>query len=131
VKAIGHTPVIDRLQRIALAIRFLRLPSMLAALVGLLALFATVLLSRSHAGDILVIPAFLGLAWGLSAYAFITTFQAVPDKADRGWGLFARLKRNLRRAWYGLIALLFLAATLLVVFLTYRMSMVWLREYFA
>lgn len=119
----------DKLQRIAQAMGVLRLPSVVAGLVCLTLIVANLFFSRFHEGDRFLIPAFIGLLWAASAYAFIVTFRSVPERAREGMSLLARVGRRIHRAWYGCISLVFFAATAASLWITYRMLSAWLRDH--
>lgn len=121
--------MIDRFQRIAQTIQWLRLPSVTLGLGCLAAIVVIIFTSASHEEDRFLIPAFIGLLWAISTYSFVTTFRAVPEQAGKGMGFFRRLKRRLHRAWYWSIGLLFIATTLSIMFLSYRMVAIWFRDY--
>ena len=42
---------------------------------------------------------------------------------------FSKLKRNINRGWYWFIGVAFLGTTVAVMFVTYRMVSIWLRDY--
>ncbi len=76
-----------------------------------------------------LIPGFLGILWSLSAHAFIINFQSVPEKAKRSDGFLHRLKRNVHRSWYWIIAFIFTGTTVAAVFFTFRLVSIWLNDY--
>ena len=120
--------LLNTIQRGAAALQWLKKPALGLALLFLLAIFYIVFTSQSHEGDRYLVPCIIGLLWSLSAFAFIINFCAVPPQADKDAALFLRLKRRLRRLWYGLLAFLFLAATVAVLIVSYRLLAVWLRS---
>ena len=83
--------MIDKFQRIARTIHFIKLPAIAIGLISLLFIIS---------------------------FAFIVNFQFIPAKADKSMRFFSRLKRNIHRAWYWLVALIFLGATAGAVFIT-------------
>ncbi len=121
--------MIDKLQKVARTIRFLRWPAVVIG-VGCVALFVyTLVTSASAEGDRYLIPSIVGLCWALSTYALITAFHRVPPKADSSSRLFHRLLRALHRAWYWLIALVFFATSIGVIAVTWRLVIVWLADF--
>jgi len=121
--------MLDKLQRIAQALRALLLPSVVVGLISLTSMVAIILTSRSRAGDTYLIPSAVGTLWAVTIYAFLTTFRSVPDRARSSWGLLGRLKRHIARGLYRIMGVLFLATMTVAVFVTYRMISVWLRDY--
>ena len=121
--------MIDRLQRIARAIQFLRLPIVAFGLLSLASLVVILLTSVSHDGDRFLIPSSVGVLWALGTYSFIETFRLVPEKADKSLGFFARLKRRFSRAWYWLVSMIFIGTTLIAIYLTSRLVSIWLQDF--
>ena len=121
--------MIDKLQKIALAIQFLRLP---VIAVGFFCLATTILIiinAISNDGDKFLIPSFVGVLWAMSTYTFIVIFRSVPEKADNSLSGFGKLKRHLHRGWYWLISTVFLGSTVAAIFFTKSMISIWLRDY--
>ncbi len=121
--------MIDKFQRIAQAIQFLRLPSIAVGLISLASIVVIIITSKSHAGDRFLIPSFVGLLWAMSTYSFIVTFRSVPEKASKTMRFFRKLKRNIYRGWYWFISIVFLGTTVCVIFVTYRVVSIWVRDY--
>lgn len=121
--------MIDKLQVIAQAIQFLRLP---AIAVGFLCTASTILIiisSISDDGDKYLIPSFVGVLWAMSTYTFIVTFRSVPEKSDNSLTVFGKLKRHLHRGWYWVISIVFLSSTLAALIFTKSMISIWLKDY--
>lgn len=121
--------MIDKLQRFAQAIQWLRLPSLSLGLISLVLILAIIFISTSHEGDRLLIPSFVSLLWAMSTYAFIVTFRSVPEKASKVSSFFSKLKQNIKRGWYWFISVVFLATSVTVILLTIRMVSIWSRDY--
>ncbi len=90
---------------------------------------ATGALILSFGDDRYLWPAMVGLLWSASTYAFIATFRFVPRPAAGESGVFARLRRRLRRTWFWLLALICAGTTLAVVIISVRLASIWLRHY--
>ena len=121
--------MIDKFQRIALAIHILRLPSIAVGLTCLISVMLIVLTSESHEGDRFLLPGFVGILWAISTYSFIVTFSSVPEKADLTLTSYSKLKRNIVRGWYWFIGAGFLGTTLALIYVTNRLVSIWLRDY--
>ena len=121
--------MLDKLQRIAQAIQFFRLPSLGIGFICLGSLVAIIFTSTSQEGDRFLLPSFVGLIWGMSTHSFIVTFRSVPEKASSTLGSFGKLRRNIVRGWYWCISVVFLGATAGAIFVTYRMVSFWVRDY--
>ena len=120
--------MLDRLKQLAVKLQPARTPVLLLAL-ACLAGIGFLLLVTPQAGDRLLIPLLALLLWSFSAYDLIATFHAIPSPPAADAGLLQRLRRHLHRGWYWLLALVFLAATVAVLLLTFRLISAWLRAY--
>ncbi|WP_082674056.1 hypothetical protein [Thiohalocapsa sp. ML1] len=113
--------MLDRLQGVARRLGGLK-PALAAAGLVLFALAtALVVFGDPQSGDGVLMPAIAGGLWCLCAWLFIDTFAAVPPAPTaelHGWG---RLRRQLARLWYLLLALALLGLTLAVLSLSERL----------
>ncbi len=121
--------MIDRFAKVANTLQILRLPSVIAGVLSSAAMLTVIITSKTHESDFYLIPSSVGLLWSIATYSFLVNFQSVPNKAESSWSLFERIKRNAIRAWYWLIAVLFVVTTIAVMAISYRMIAVWLRDY--
>ena len=121
--------MLDKLQRIAQAIRIFRLPSIVVGFISLASLVVVIFTSVFPDDDRFLIPSFVGFLWGWSTYLFIVTFRSVPEKASTTVGLISRFSRNIVRGWYWCLSIVFVGATVAAIFVTYRMVSFWLRDY--
>ncbi len=121
--------MIDKLQRIALAIQFLRFPSIAVGSLCVTAIVTIIFTSILHDGDRFLIPNFVCLLWAIDIYLFIEIFSSVPEKADTTLKLFSKLKRKFSRAWHWLVSVVFLGTTLAAISITSRMVSIWLRDF--
>ena len=121
--------MIDKLQRIALAIQFLRFPSIAVGSLCVTAIVTIIFTSILRDGDRFLIPNFVCLLWAIDTYLFIEIFSSAPEKADTTLKLFSKLKRKFSRAWYWLVSVVFLGTTLAAISITSRMVSIWLRDF--
>jgi hypothetical protein len=121
--------MLNKLQKIANAIHYLRLPSIAVGLFALISTVSIIFNSKSHADDFFLIPSLIALLWAMSSYFFIVTFRSVPDKPDMSLKFVARIKQNVSRAWYWLIGTVFLVTTLAAVAISSRMIYIWMKDY--
>ena len=121
--------MIDSFQKFANRLWYLRIVAVGAGVLFLVLVVVIILFSNAREDDKYPIPGFLGILWSLSAYAFISSFQSVPEKAKRSDGFLHRLKRNIHRSWYWIIAFIFTGTTVAVVLLTFRLVSIWLNDY--
>jgi len=121
--------MIDKLQGFAQTIQILRLPSIAVGLISLASMVVIMFISKSPESDRFLIPSIVGLLWAISTYSFIVTFRSVPEKSNISLKFFSKLKRNINRGWYWFIGIVFLGTTVAVMFATYRLVSIWLRDY--
>jgi len=101
-----------------------------AGVLFLVLVVVIILFSNEREDDKYLIPGFLGILWSLSAYAFIGSFQSVPEKAKRSDGFLHWLKRKIHRSWYWIIAFIFTGTTVVVIFVTFKLASIWLNDYY-
>ncbi|WP_019025949.1 hypothetical protein [Colwellia piezophila] len=77
--------------------------------------------SPTQASNTLAILSFVGCLWLLLFNVLLSTFHNIPSKSNSSHNLFVRLKAKLQRAPYYVLALLFIALTLVIAFLSIRM----------
>ncbi len=121
--------MIDSFQKLAGRIRPLRFVAMgTGTILGLLAA-ALILFGDGRENDRYLIPCAVGVLWCLSAYAFVSTFESVPARAETIRGFWRRLGRRLHRGWYWLLAFVFMASSVAALLLTMRLVSVWFQDY--
>ncbi len=121
--------MLDRLHRIARRIRILKAPLLTLSAICLAMAVYIILNSASHTENRLLIPSILGFLWTLTSATFITSFISLPAKAETTDGWWRRMRRALSRFWHWLIGLLFIATTLALAAFSFRLFMIWLRDY--
>lgn len=121
--------LIDKLQKLSHTASFLRWPAVAIGVGCVVVLVYTVSTSTSAEGDRYLIPSIVGLCWALSTASLITTFRHVPPQAESGSGVFRRLARAIHRGWYWLIGLAFIATSIGVIVVTWRLMRVWLADF--
>lgn len=121
--------MIDRFTKIANALQFLRLPSVVIGLVSLVTMIAIIVSPKTPEGNFYLIPSAVGILWSITTYSFLVNFHSVPHKADQSWKFFKRLRRNITRAWYWFLGLVFIGTTVGAIFVSYRMITIWLKDY--
>lgn len=119
--------MIDKLRYIAETIQILRLPLIV---LGLLCLsMAAFVLFVSNTSERYLIPSCVGVLWATSTYFFIETFRSAPDRGNETLTFFGRLKRKLHRAWYWIIAMVFLSTTIAAIYITNKLISIWFRDF--
>ncbi len=121
--------MIDKLKKYSEYIRHLRLPAIAVGFFCLITTIVIILDSESNFGNRFLIPSFVGVVWAMSIYAFIVTFQSVPEKANNSVSIFGKLKRRLHRGWYWIISVVFLSTTLAAIYFTNSVISIWLSDY--
>jgi hypothetical protein len=124
----GMLKMIDPLKRIAVAIQWLRLPSLTLGLICLTSLAVMILFFPSDHDARWIIPCMVGFLWGAGTYLFIDTFRSAPDKPSRPLGLLGKMKYAFTRAWYWLISMILIIGTIAAIVTTVRMVSIWMRD---
>jgi len=75
-------------------------------------------------------PALTLFLWALSVFVFILNFAVIPQRQAGESGLVRRGLQRLQRGWYWLVGLFFLSTTLVLLYVTTRLVIIWLRDFF-
>jgi hypothetical protein len=122
--------VLDRLNRIARRLLPLRMLFLGLAIFGFLMLIASLFIEESREQGLYAMPALTLFLWALSLYVFILNFAVIPERLT---GESSRIRQGwqlLQRAWCWLVALFFLAISLVLLYVTARLIMLWIRDFF-
>jgi hypothetical protein len=119
--------VLEALEKLAHAIRILRLPSIVIGTVALIS--ALTMIFNPALDDRYLMPSVIALLWAMCSYFFIVTFCSIPTRPDDSLPLFSKLKQKVGRGWYWLIGVMFIITTLSAIAVTYRMILIWLKDY--
>jgi hypothetical protein len=77
----------------------------------------------------MTIPALALTAWMLCLHSFIRTFQAVPARPATNAPLTRRISGALSRCVYLLLAMVTIGVSVLMLFLTLRLVLIWANTY--
>ena len=117
--------VLEKLHRVALALAPLQ-GLCLTAVAVLGAIVALSIFEISvFAGDVYLIPSFVGFLWLLALYSFIVCFRSLPPRKGPGAGWSMRLRLLLARGAYWLIAVLLLCVSVSLVLVSVRFLRIW------
>ncbi len=122
--------MIDKFKNIAEAIKILRVPSIVAGIIGLVSIVVIIFSSSPHEDDVYLVPSIVIVLWSMSSYIFIATFCSIPEKPNKSYRILAKLKHHIYRGWYWLIGLLFIGTTLATLVLSYRIVSIWFKDYY-
>lgn len=119
--------MLSLIKKLAFRLRRMSAPLTLVALV--LAVFLGLgVLFLETGDDRALIPALLGFLWCLSLLALIHLFQSL-DLTDAEGGAGQRLSRALRLSGYWLLAIVWLAVTVVVLMLSFRLGSIWIDSF--
>ena len=121
--------MIEKFGTIVKIIRPARPVFFLLSVISFLSFLYLLLAGRPLDQDRYIIPAIVVFLWSLSACAFIDNFSGMQELTVDEAGFWKRLRLRLQRAWYWLIALVFTAATLFGLALSYKLVSIWLKDY--
>ena len=105
------------------------MPALIVGLSSLVTIVVTLLSSSSHDEDLLLMPSMALLLWATSLYTLIEGFGSVPEKPNAGAKLHRRMSQRIKRAWFAVFGIVFLAATAIAMLLSYRLVSIWIDEY--
>lgn len=121
--------MLDKLRKIALAIRPLSRLFLILAILGLGYGVYVLLVSRSQADDLGLIPAVMLFTWAMMARSFISLFAHVPRSAQKEMKFLKRMKAQLARAPYYCFLILFVIATGFLLLTSWQLSSAWRMMY--
>lgn len=121
--------MLDKLQKIALALRPLRRVFLILAILALGYGIYVLLVSRSQADDLGLIPALILFTWAMMAHSFVSLFAHVPAGAGKETKLGMRIKARLSRASYYCFLILFAIATGFLLLTSWQLSSAWRMMY--
>lgn len=117
--------MIDKLKKLALVLQKLkRFFYFFTAASFLLVIY--VLLFTSADDYLYLIPSVLALLWSLACLCLLSIFLYVPPKITADLPFFQRIKRRIVRLFYYVVSFIFLALSVLILWLTSRMVFIWL-----
>ena len=122
-------PMLDKLQKIALALRPLSRVFLIVALLALAYGIYVLLVSSSQADDLGLIPALILFTWATMARSFIRLFAQVPVQAQSEMKFVTRVKTRLSRFVYYCFLLLFVIATGFLLLTSWQLSSAWRMMY--
>jgi hypothetical protein len=120
--------MLEFLQGLARSIARLSRPALVIAALGG-AVFALSVLNVAWVGERATLPGLAISTWGLSIYSFCSTFVNVPDPTDPSAPWWPRQKNTLRRLAYWLIGVLTIGVNAIMLYLTFRLVLIWASSY--
>jgi hypothetical protein len=126
----GVETLLESLNRIARWLLPRRMLFLGLALFALLMLIVSLFAEEVGEQGLFAIPALTLFLWGFSVFVFILNFAVIPQRQKGESGMFRRGLHYLQRAWYWLVGLFFLSTTLVLLTVTTRLVIIWLRDFF-
>ena len=122
--------VLERLNRIARRLLPLRTLFLGLAIFAFLMLIVSLFAEQGEQQGLFAMPALTLFLWALSVFVFILNFAVIPQRQAGERGLVRRGLQRLQRGWYWLVGLFFLSTTLVLLYVTTRLVIIWLRDFF-
>jgi hypothetical protein len=122
--------VLERLNRIARWLLPLRTLFLGLAMFAFLMLIVSLFAEQGEQQGLFAMPALTLFLWALSVFVFILNFAIIPQRQAGENGLIRRGLQQLQRGWYWLVGLFFLSMTLVLLYVTTRLVIIWLRDFF-
>ena len=121
--------MIDRFRSIAVAGRRFK---PFAIFVGIVAItiFALEVLGiiGTPGKDSLLIPSMVLSLWAIVLWTMLHSFPGVPERLDGSARFFKRIKSKIVRLSYYLLAILFVATTVMLIWLSSKLLIIWYGE---
>lgn len=122
--------MIDTLNRLARRLLPLRMLFLGLAVFAFLILIVSLFAEEGGQQGLYAMPALTLFLWALSVFVFVLNFAVIPQRHQGKSGMIRRSLQHLQRAWYWLVGLFFLSTTLLLLTVTTRLAIIWLRDFF-
>lgn len=122
--------MLERLNSIARRLLPLRMLFLGLAVFAFLMLIVSLFAEQGGQQGLFAMPALTLFLWALSVFVFILNFAIIPQRQAGESGLVRRGLRRLQRGWYWLVGLFFLSTTLVLLYVTTRLVIIWLRDFF-
>ncbi|MET0104321.1 MAG: hypothetical protein ABW072_04140 [Sedimenticola sp.] len=89
-----------------------------------------ILLALEPAGsDYYLYPLIVLFLWFLSIYALIDCFKEIPGRPREQKGFIRKAKAGISRSWSWLMGILFIASTLGVIAISWKLISLWIKDY--
>ncbi len=122
--------MLDSLNRLAHRLLPLRMLFLGLAVFAFLMLIVSLFAEEGGQQGLYAMPALTLFLWALSVYVFVLNFAVIPQRQERKGSMIRRSLHYLQRAWYWLVGLFFLSTTLVLLAVTTRLAIIWLRDFF-
>ena len=122
--------MLDSLNRVARRLLPLRTLFLGLAVFAFLILIVSLFAEEGGQQGLYAMPALTLFLWALSVFVFILNFAVIPQRQEGKVGMIRRGLQHLQRAWYWLVGLFFLSTTLMLLYITARLAMLWIRDFF-
>lgn len=122
--------MLDSLNRVARRLLPLRTLFLGLAVFAFLMLIVSLFAEEGGQQGLYAMPALTLFLWALSVFVFILNFAVIPQRQEGKVGMIRRGLQHLQRAWYWLVGLFFLSTTLMLLYVTARLAMLWIRDFF-
>ena len=122
--------MLDSLNRVARRLLPLRTLFLGLAVFAFLLLIVSLFAEEGGQQGLYAMPALTLFLWALSVFVFVLNFAVIPQRQEGKSGMFRRGLQQLQRAWYWLVGLFFLSTTLVLLAVTTRLAIIWLRDFF-
>ena len=78
--------------------------------------------------DVLLIPSIVLSLWAIVLWTMLQSFPGVPERLDKSARFFKRIKSKMVRLSYYLLVILFVATTVMLIWLSFRLLGIWYGE---
>ncbi len=121
--------MIESLKRLSSKLRWCRAFILFIGFGFFLLFLGSVLNVKGIESDIYLIPSLLGFVWSLLLFLLVSIFPYVPPKPSKKERFFKKIKIKFKRFFYYTLAIMFLAITFTVLYVTFKLSGIWRGSY--
>jgi len=121
--------MIDKLRLVVLKVQWLK-PIINILVILSFSLFIYIIFATSGIAinDLYLIPSFTVFLWSLLCSSFLYTFPFVPNKSLKSESFLKKIKIKIYRAYYTLLAIISILATVAVIVTSIRVISIWIRN---
>ncbi|MES9959983.1 MAG: hypothetical protein ABW089_06100 [Sedimenticola sp.] len=99
------------------------------AVASIISMVVILLALEPAESDYYLYPLIVLFLWFLSIYALIDCFKEIPGHPREEKGFIRKAKAGISRSWSWLMGILFIASTLGVVALSWKLISLWIKDY--
>ncbi|MES9937898.1 MAG: hypothetical protein ABW153_15740 [Sedimenticola sp.] len=121
--------MLEKLNRVARRLTPFQNVALGLAVASVIAIIVILLALEPAGSDYYLYPLIVLFLWFLSIYALIDCFKEIPGHPREQKGFMRKAKAGIARSWNWLMGILFIASTLGVIALSWKLISLWIKDY--